>query len=126
MLSIGKSPDTWLTSEFLDSLKSTKQVGLSSISTKPKFKIVFPSLDNVKNSLEGYMAGASIPYQSHVAAKQPYLKNFMHQWKSNSNGRTLAQPHIKSYARINENEEIAYFILTSANLSKILFILFIF
>lgn len=117
--SLGKSPDNWMQGEFLDSLKASKQTGPSSISVKPQFKIVFPCVENVRTSLEGYQAGASIPYQSHVAEKQPYLRNFMHQWKSDSNGRTRAQPHIKSYVRVNEQtEEIAFFILTSANLSK--------
>lgn len=115
---LGKSAETWLQSEFLDSLKGNKQINLS-VSSKPLIKIIFPTSENVRNSLEGYRAGASIPYQSHVAIKQPYLKNFMHQWKSESNGRTRAQPHIKSYCRVNEQtDEIAYFILTSANLSK--------
>lgn len=117
--SLGKSPDTWMQSEFLDSLKASKQAGPSTISAKPQFKIVFPSVCNVRSSLEGYQAGASIPYQSHVAERQPWLRNFMHQWSSDSNGRTRAQPHIKSYIRVNEQtEEIAYLILTSANLSK--------
>lgn len=43
----------------------------------------------------------------------------MHQWVSESNNRTRAQPHIKTYTRVDEKgENICYFLLTSANLSK--------
>lgn len=46
---------------------------MQSIASKPQFKIVFPCVENVRLSLEGYMAGASIPYQNHVASKQTWL-----------------------------------------------------
>lgn len=38
---------------------------------------IFPSVDNVRNSLEGYVAGGSLPYSSSTASKQPYLKTFL-------------------------------------------------
>lgn len=41
------------------------------------------------------------------------------QWYCEHRKRSKAVPHIKTYARINEDkEEISWFLLTSANLSK--------
>ena len=37
---------------------------------------IFPTKDNVRQSLEGYPAGASIPYSINVAKKQQYLHSF--------------------------------------------------
>lgn len=41
------------------------------------------------------------------------------QWKSDKTHRSRAMPHVKSYTRISPDlNEIAWFVLTSANLSK--------
>ena len=37
---------------------------------------IFPSKDNVRQSLEGYPAGAALPYSINVAKKQTYLHSF--------------------------------------------------
>ena len=51
--------------------------------------------------------------------KQTYLTSFLHLWRSERRGRTNACPHIKSYARFSSDfKQMAYFVLTSANLSK--------
>ena len=34
---------------------------------------IFPTKENVRQSLEGYAAGGSIPYSIHTAKKQTYL-----------------------------------------------------
>lgn len=31
----------------------------------PELKLIYPTVDNVRTSLEGYMAGGSLPYVSH-------------------------------------------------------------
>ena len=44
---------------------------------------------------------------------------FFCNWRSDSRHRTKAVPHIKSYTKIDEsNSKAAYFLLTSANVSK--------
>ncbi len=69
--------------------------------------------------MEGYEAGGSLPYGKLNARKQPYLRNFLHVWKSERRGRTRASPHIKSYVRLSpDSQTLAWFLLTSANLSK--------
>ena len=54
--SLGK-PETWLTGEFRQSLGTTR--GLVPL---PKLDIVYPSVDDVRGSVEGYAAGASLPF----------------------------------------------------------------
>ncbi|KAF8774039.1 Tyrosyl-DNA phosphodiesterase 1 like protein [Argiope bruennichi] len=115
--SLGASPDQWLLGEFSTSLSTVKNSSLGSQSTS--VKLVFPTVENVRKSLQGYPAGASLPYSIKVAQKQPYLKNYLHQWKSDKLGRTEASPHIKTYIRLSpDNSNMAWFLLTSANLSK--------
>ncbi|XP_042898012.1 tyrosyl-DNA phosphodiesterase 1 [Parasteatoda tepidariorum] len=115
--SLGASPDQWLTGEFSTSLSTTK--GSSLISQPAPLKLVYPTENNVRKSLEGYPAGASLPYSYKVATKQPYLKDFLHIWKSEMLGRSEASPHIKTYLRVSpSNAKIAWFLVTSANLSK--------
>lgn len=113
--SLGPSSDSWLTSQFLSSLSKTRSENIS----KPDLKCIYPTVENVRFSLEGYMAGTSLPYNRAVAARQPYFPKFCYQWKSSVFNRTNAMPHIKTYCRLsNDCKEISWFCLTSANLSK--------
>uniref|UniRef100_A0A915CUV0 Tyrosyl-DNA phosphodiesterase n=1 Tax=Ditylenchus dipsaci TaxID=166011 RepID=A0A915CUV0_9BILA len=110
--SLGSLPQAWLCDEFLSSLSGKK--GL----INPKFlKLVYPTVENVRNSLEGWSAGNSLPYSSQTNTKQPYLKNFLHEWKSENLKRTRAMPHVKSYTSLDSNNEPQWMLLTSANLS---------
>ena len=109
--SLGKTPEVWLESEWKQSFT------LSSKSTP--LCIVFPTVENVRTSLEGYSAGKSIPYSSRTCKNQLYLNKYFHQWKSERNGRTRASPHIKTYMRCSPDcSSLAWLLLTSANLSK--------
>lgn len=67
--SLGASADSWLTGEFLSSLSSSQSKqkptltsALSKQNSQCDMKLVFPTVDNVRNSLEGYDAGGSIPF----------------------------------------------------------------
>lgn len=116
--SLGPDADKWLRAQFISSLAKltcSTDLGLS----KPVLKCIFPTVDNVRLSLEGYIAGANIPYSARVDVRQQYLHAYFHQWKSSAIGRSEASPHIKTYCRPNpENKQLAWFLLTSANLSK--------
>lgn len=113
--SLGASSDAWLTSEWLTSLSSSK----GSLSGKAKLQLVYPSKENVRHSLEGYPAGAALPYSIRTATRQPYFTSYLHQWRSDCRGRTRASPHIKTYTRAsNDGTQIAWFLVTSANMSK--------
>lgn len=115
--SLGSDVDQWLCGEWLQSLATVK--GSTPQVLCPGLKLVYPTVDNVRCSLEGYPAGASLPYSIKVASKQPYLRGFLYQWKSEVAGRSEASPHIKTYMRLSpEGGAIAWFLVTSANLSK--------
>lgn len=115
--SMGTSAQAWLTGEFLSSLSVTKSSGATPQSVP--MKLVFPSVDDVRCSLEGYPAGASIPYSIVTASKQRWLDSYFHRWKSERLGRTAASPHIKTYTRLSPSgKQAAWFLVTSANLSK--------
>ncbi|XP_065882346.1 tyrosyl-DNA phosphodiesterase 1-like [Dysidea avara] len=116
--SLGPTSSHWLTGEWLASLSSTRGASIT-VAKTAKLHLVFPTVENVKNSLEGYMAGGSIPYSSQNAQKQSYLTNYMCHWKAAVTGRTRASPHIKTYARTSDDyTKLSWLLLTSANLSK--------
>ncbi|OTB06525.1 hypothetical protein M426DRAFT_9657 [Hypoxylon sp. CI-4A] len=121
--------DTWLKNTLFDSLSSLPKA----ISSNPEFKIVFPTPDEIRNSLDGYASGGSIhmKIQSANQAKQlQYMRPVFHHWandcekgtvgkgESRDGGRRRAAPHIKTYIRYNENGSIDWALLTSANISK--------
>ena len=123
--SLGKYRDDWMCGELLTSIAKCK--GTSSADNLfqkhklPPLKLVFPSVENVRTSLEGYPAGASIPYSSANKAKQPWFNEYCHQWRAEHAGRSAAAPHIKTYFRMSPfdtNIRLAWFLLTSANMSK--------
>ncbi|KAG5453037.1 tyrosyl-DNA phosphodiesterase 1 [Clonorchis sinensis] len=106
--SLGAQPTTWLTTQWSSSLAGKGARGL---------RMIFPCVDDVRNSLEGYAAGGCLPYSRQTAEKQPWLRQFLHRWCAGPHSR--AAPHIKSYTRIsNDGTHASWFLLTSANLSK--------
>lgn len=75
--------DTWLQKTLFDSLSRSK----NSASKKPSFKVVFPTPDEIRRSLDGYESGASIhtKTQSAQQAKQLlYLKPIFCHWANDA------------------------------------------
>uniref|UniRef100_A0A2K6W2L3 ULP_PROTEASE domain-containing protein n=1 Tax=Onchocerca volvulus TaxID=6282 RepID=A0A2K6W2L3_ONCVO len=111
--SLGAAPQYWLTGQFLNSLSGGAETDDGHL------RIIYPCVEDVRNSNEGYQAGGSLPYNNSVAIKQPYLLNFMHKWRSDHLGRSRAMPHIKTYAAFAKNSlKPSWLLVTSANLSK--------
>ena len=67
--------------------------------------------------MNGALGGGCLPYRKNVHEKQPWLRDYLYQWKSDKWSRTRAMPHIKTYSQVQE-KKAAYVLLTSANLSK--------
>ncbi|CAG0899423.1 unnamed protein product [Darwinula stevensoni] len=110
--SLGASPTTWLESEWAKSLAGF-QLG------NPKVQLIFPTVDDVRNSLDGYISGGSLPYSFKTHMKQQWFTSFLHRWTSLRRKRSRASPHIKTYTRLSpDRRRAAWFLLTSANLSK--------
>lgn len=75
--------DTWLQETLFDSLGTCKKSFLQ----KPKFKVIFPTADEIRICLDGYASGASIhtKIQSAQQAKQlRYLQPLFHHWANDS------------------------------------------
>ncbi|KAM5348065.1 hypothetical protein ACJ41O_007889 [Fusarium nematophilum] len=122
--------DDWLQRTLFESLSGCKNQSLG----RPRFKVVFPTADEIRRSLDGYASGGSIhtKIQSAQQSKQlDYLRPIFHHWANDSpngsklpddtlvqdGGRKRAAPHIKTYIRSNKSS-IDWGLLTSANLSK--------
>lgn len=93
----------------------------------PRLRVVYPTRAQVGASLEGWVAGASIPCQTANAAK---LRSVLQQlsgasafarlcgWDGGPSGRAAAVPHIKSYALYTDEGRLGWAMLTSSNLSQ--------
>ncbi|KAL1858899.1 hypothetical protein Daus18300_009768 [Diaporthe australafricana] len=122
--------DNWIRRSLFDSLKASR----NATQKQPSFKVVFPTPDEIRRSLDGYESGGSIhtKIQSAQQAKQLlYLKPMFCHWANDAPrgrelesgrsheeaGRKRAAPHIKTYIRYGE-KSIDWALTTSANLSK--------
>lgn len=130
--------DTWLRNTFLPSLSvasASSSSSSSSLSGVVDYKVIFPTPDEIRRSLDGYASGASIhtKTQSSQQAKQlVYLHPRFYHWANDcpkgvplpqgstirDAGRKRAAPHIKTYIRFAEDGNMDWVLLTSANLSK--------
>ncbi|KAL1205929.1 Tyrosyl-DNA phosphodiesterase 1 [Cardamine amara subsp. amara] len=78
--------------------------------------IIWPTVEDVRCSLEGYGAGNAIPSPLKNVEK-PFLKKYWAKWKADHSARGRAMPHIKTFTRYSD-QKLAWFLLTSSNLSK--------
>ncbi|XP_078157111.1 tyrosyl-DNA phosphodiesterase-like protein isoform X2 [Carex rostrata] len=112
--SLGSLDEKWM-NEFGSSLSAGKtDDGFPLGNGKPL--VIFPTVEDVRCSLEGYAAGGAIPSPQKNVEKD-FLRKYWARWKADHVGRCRAMPHIKTYTRYN-GQDIAWFLLTSANLSK--------
>ncbi|KAG9481782.1 hypothetical protein GDO78_010809 [Eleutherodactylus coqui] len=117
--SMGSDQSKWLHSEFSESMKTLGKAVKTLLHSENPLQLIYPSVDNVRTSLEGYPAGGSLPYGIQTAQKQPWLHTYFHKWKAETSGRSRAMPHIKTYMRVSPDySELMWFLVTSANLSK--------
>ncbi|NWH73061.1 TYDP1 phosphodiesterase, partial [Piaya cayana] len=117
--SLGADESKWLFSEFQQSLVATGNSVTGLHKCDVPVHLVYPTVNNVRESLEGYPAGGSLPYSIQTAQKQLWLHSYFHKWSAEVSGRSHAMPHIKTYMRPSSDfKKIAWFLVTSANLSK--------
>lgn len=57
-------PESWLCGNFGSSLGGNAN----------NVKVIYPSIENVKQSHDGMLGGACLPYQSQTHQKQPWLR----------------------------------------------------
>ncbi|CAN6452176.1 unnamed protein product [Victoria cruziana] len=112
--SLGSLDEKWM-----DELAASMSSGLSENGLSlglGNVQIIWPTVEDVRCSLEGYAAGGALPSPQKNIEKA-FLKKYWCKWKAVHTGRCRAMPHIKSYTRYN-GQRLAWFLLTSANLSK--------
>ena len=134
--------DAWLQNTFFRALAGGRRDNTTTTLQQhrpPSFKVIFPTADEIRRSLDGYASGGSIhtKIQSPQQAKQlQYLTPLFCHWANDSahgaelskddetkgGGRDRAAPHIKTYIRYNKKPSsdatIDWAMVTSANLSK--------
>ncbi|XP_073061478.1 tyrosyl-DNA phosphodiesterase 1 isoform X2 [Primulina eburnea] len=112
--SLGSLDEKWMAE-----LASSMSAGMTE-DQKPlglgKPLIIWPTVEDVRCSLEGYAAGNAVPSPLKNVEKE-FLKKYWAKWKASHTGRCRAMPHIKTFTRYN-GQNLAWFLLTSANLSK--------
>eukprot|EP00039_Didymoeca_costata_P014613 m.238163 g.238163 ORF g.238163 m.238163 type:complete len:175 (+) comp16058_c0_seq49:1193-1717(+) len=97
----------WLKTNLLRSLRGGVESSLKS------FKLIFPSVEDVRNGYFGYASGGYIPHSADHASSQMALQSIAHRWKASWCNRTDALPHMKSYGRWDpESKALRWFLLT--------------
>ncbi|KAI3863098.1 hypothetical protein MKW98_015556 [Papaver atlanticum] len=112
--SLGSLDEKWM-AELASSMSSGSTHDKLSLGLGKEL-IVWPTVEDVRFSLEGYAAGSCIPSPQKNVEKD-FLKKYWAKWKADHSGRSRAMPHIKTYTRYS-GQNLAWFLLTSANLSK--------
>ncbi|NWU93313.1 TYDP1 phosphodiesterase, partial [Upupa epops] len=119
--SMGVDGSKWLCSEFRESLVAAGSSGTTLLKCDVPLHLVYPTVDNVRQSLEGYPGCYTLLSILDLKIKL-YEKNsfsFPSKWLAEVSGRSRAIPHIKTYMRPSPDfQKIAWFLVTSANLSK--------
>uniref|UniRef100_A0A8D1T378 Tyrosyl-DNA phosphodiesterase 1 n=1 Tax=Sus scrofa TaxID=9823 RepID=A0A8D1T378_PIG len=75
--SMGADESKWLCSEFKESLVTLGEESRTPGGAVP-LHLIYPSVENVRTSLEGYPAGGSLPYSIQTAEKQTWLHSYFH------------------------------------------------
>lgn len=119
--SLGAIDEKWLYDEFLTSLGGGKsEDGTTDLQLPSKtaegLQLVWPTIQQVKHSIEGWVAGQSIPGVAKNVTK-PFLKSHWRKFDGRHIHREHAMPHIKTYTRYSGNH-LAWVLLASHNLSK--------
>jgi tyrosyl-DNA phosphodiesterase-1 len=128
--SVGTSSEKWLEG-FFDVLGTTT-AGQQPKAKKPWVRVIFPTADEIRRSLDGYQSGNSIHMKLDSVMQKSqlkYMKPLLCTWAGDSTedqdgvrqaGRRRAAPHIKTFIRFSDDscDRIDWTLVTSANLSK--------
>lgn len=112
--------DKWLTPQLVGSLDG--QCVLNGVTSQlPSSQIIWPTVENVRSSFDGYDMGVSLHFKNELDTHKKqylYMKERMNVWKASEKHRSRAMPHIKTYSRFTKAGKLRWVLLTSANVSK--------
>ncbi|CDF34084.1 unnamed protein product [Chondrus crispus] len=118
--SLGSIQQKWLEEEFKETLFS-EAAGPSSQPANAhstEIKLVYPTAKQVQESIEGKVAGASIPVRG-KNLHRGHIVNKLHRWQGKHSGYERAMPHIKTVLRypVSRPQSPFWVFLGSFNLS---------
>ena len=100
--SLGSSLQAWIEPQFTKSLRGGKAESkwkcknvFIFTTAQGRTLVVYPTVENVRDSIEGYAAGGSLPYQKNTAQKQAWMQSVFCKWRSEKLGRSRVMPHCK-------------------------------
>tara|TARA_R110002060_G_scaffold51048_3_gene61929 strand:+ start:961 stop:1758 length:798 start_codon:yes stop_codon:yes gene_type:complete len=127
--SIATLSEKWIEKTLFKAMSTSKNFPNS----KSKFKVIFPTADEIRRSLNGYESGSAIhtKIQSVAQAKQvQYLKPMLCHWAGDADerasgsepisdaGRKRAAPHIKTFIRFADSKKSTIDVSAFATLSS--------
>jgi len=123
--SMGSLSAKWLNEQFLP---ATSLVDAKTAAAKPladQLKLVYPTVEEIRTSVEGYRGGGSVPGGKKNVEK-PFLQPLLCKWSSTESNNPFKKdrnvPHIKSYYQLgDENASMNWFLLSSHNMSTAAF-----
>jgi len=100
----------------------------NSSTTPLNLQLVYPTVEEIRSSIEGYDGGASVPGRSNNVSK-PFLSGLFYKWSASSSESSSSDsnplwkgrhvPHIKTFYQFNaDRRSLDWFVLSSHNLSK--------
>lgn len=134
--SVGSLSTKWL-NDFISAIdahaatETQTKSSKSDASLEDKIKIVWPTVEEIRTSIEGYQGGSSVPGKANNVNKD-FLIPLYHRWSKpgveyNNNADPLKTaknvPHIKTFLQLSTRDDgsvpsIEWLCLTSHNLSK--------
>ena len=89
-----------------------------------RLKLIFPTVEEIRTSIEGYLGGRTVPGPSKNVTKG-FLQSLWHRWspsRGSSNDNPLFKgkhvPHLKTFYQCDKDQSFLWLVLTSHNLSK--------
>ena len=93
-----------------------------------RLKLVFPTVEEVRTSIEGYAGGGSVPAPSKNVTKD-FLQSLWHRWSPTTSRRGVSPndnpllkgkhiPHLKTFYQYDKDQSFLWLVLASHNLSK--------
>eukprot|EP01134_Creolimax_fragrantissima_P007324 CFRG7324T1 len=112
-----------LSAKWIEQWKTALMENKDRATSRAKLRLVIPTTEEVRNSIEGWCGGGEIPM--YLKNHKPFLRDYLYRFGYNGatnharNFRECALPHIKTYTlRNNDTHSLAWFMLTSSNLSR--------
>lgn len=124
--SMGSLSQKWLAEQFLPATSLVDAETANSSPLSEQLKLVYPTVEEIRTSVEGYFGGGSVP-GGMKNVRKPLLQPLLCKWTSSPYTNNPFQmprnvPHIKSFYQLgDDNASMNWFLLTSHNMSTTAF-----